>query len=47
MFLAMQNTLFIMLICTFQSIAGISYAQSTRLSLDMKNSTVKVEITLR
>src|ERR1035437_9645901 len=41
MFLAMRNTLFIILICAFQSIAGISYAQSTRLSLDMKNSTVK------
>src|SRR5665647_3237354 len=41
MFLAMRNTLFIILICAFQSIAGISYAQSTRLSLDLKNSTVK------
>jgi len=41
MFLAMRNTLFIILICAFQSIAGVSYAQSTRLSLDMKNSTVK------
>ena len=41
MFFAMRNTLFIILICAFQSIAGISYAQSTRLSLDMKNSTVK------
>ena len=41
MFLAMRNTIFIILICAFQSIAGISYAQSTRLSLDMKNSTVK------
>jgi len=37
----MRNTLFIILLCTFQSIAGISYAQSTRLSLEMKNSTVK------
>src|SRR5665648_429819 len=41
MFFAMRNTLFIILICAFQSIAGVSYAQSTRLSLDMKNSTVK------
>lgn len=41
LFLAMRNTLFIILICAFQSIAGISYAQTTRLSLDMKNSTIK------
>jgi len=41
MFLVMRNTLFISLICAFQAVAGISYAQVTRISLDMKNSTVK------
>ncbi len=41
MFLAMRNTLFIILISAFQSFAVVSYAQTTRLSLDVKNSTVK------
>ena len=41
MFLAMRNTLFIILISAFQSFAVSSYAQTTRLSLDVKNSTVK------
>ncbi len=41
MFLAMRNSLFIVLISAFQSFAVLSYAQTTRLSLDVKNSTVK------
>jgi hypothetical protein len=41
MFLAMRNSLFIILISAFQSFAVLSYAQTTRLSLDVKNSTVK------
>ena len=39
--LALRNTLFIVLISSFQVLAGIGYAQITRLSLDLKNSTVK------
>jgi TonB-linked SusC/RagA family outer membrane protein len=39
--LAMRNSLIIILLSAFQSIAVGSYAQNTRLSLDMKNTTVK------
>jgi hypothetical protein len=41
LFLAMRNTLFIILISAFQTFAVVSYAQITRLSLDVRNSTVK------
>ncbi len=39
--LVMRNTLFILLISAFQSLALGGYAQNTLLSLDVKNSTVK------
>ncbi len=41
MFLVMRNSLFIILISAIQSFAVTGYAQNTRLTLDMKNSTVK------
>lgn len=41
MFLAMRNSLFIILITALQSFAVDSYSQNTRLSLDMKNVSVK------
>ena len=41
MFLVMRNSLFIILISAIQSLAVTGYAQNTRLTLDMKNSTVK------
>ncbi len=37
----MRNTVFLILITVFQTFAGSSYSQSARLSLDVKNSTVK------
>ena len=40
-FQIMRVSLFLILISTLQVIAGASYSQSTRLSLNMKNSTVK------
>lgn len=40
-FLIMRVSLFLILISALQVIAGASYSQSTRLSLNMKNSTVK------
>lgn len=40
-FLIMRVSLFLILISAFQVLAGASYSQSTRLSLNMKNSTVK------
>jgi len=40
-FLIMRVSLFLILLSTLQVIAGASYSQSTRLSLNMKNSTVK------
>ncbi len=39
--LAMRNSLLIILLSAFQSFAVSSYAQNTKLSLDMKNATVK------
>jgi TonB-linked SusC/RagA family outer membrane protein len=41
MFLAMRNSLFLILISAIQALAGSTYAQSTRLTLDLQNSTVK------
>src|SRR5665647_3093080 len=41
MFLVMRNSLFIILISAIQSLAVSGYAQNTRLTLDMKNSSVK------
>src|SRR5665647_947222 len=41
MFLVMRNSLFIILISAIQSLAVTGYAQNTRLTLDIKNSTVK------
>jgi TonB-linked SusC/RagA family outer membrane protein len=41
MFLVMRNSLFIILISAIQSLAVTGYAQNTRLTLDMKNSSVK------
>ena len=41
MILAMRNSLFIILITAFQSFAVESYSQSTRLTIDMKNVSVK------
>lgn len=40
-FLIMRISLFLILFSAFQVWAGLSYSQSTRLSLNMKNSTVK------
>jgi TonB-linked outer membrane protein, SusC/RagA family len=40
-FLIMRVSIFLILFSTFQVLAGLSYSQSTRLSLNMKNSTVK------
>jgi TonB-dependent starch-binding outer membrane protein SusC len=40
-FLIMRVSLFLILLSALQLIAGTSYSQSTRLSLNMKNSTVK------
>ena len=40
-FRIMRVSLFFILISVFQVLAGTSYSQSTRLSLNMKNSTVK------
>jgi len=40
-FRIMRVSLFFILISVFQTFAGVSYSQSTRLSLSMKNSTVK------
>ncbi|MFY9150587.1 MAG: TonB-dependent receptor [Prolixibacteraceae bacterium] len=40
-FLIMRVSLFLILISAFQVLAGVSYSQSTRLSLNLKNSTVK------
>ena len=40
-FQIMRVSLFLILISALQVIAGASYSQSTRLSLNMKNSTVK------
>ena len=37
----MKTSLFIILISAMQSLAVNAYAQNTRLTLDMKNSTVK------
>ncbi|MDP2889978.1 MAG: SusC/RagA family TonB-linked outer membrane protein [Bacteroidota bacterium] len=37
----MRVSLFLILISTFQVLAGASYSQTTRLSLSMKNSTVR------
>ena len=39
--LVMRNTILLILISTFQTLAVNVYAQNTRLSLDMKNATVK------
>ena len=41
MLLAMRNSLFLILITAFQALAGGTYAQTARLTLDMKNSSVK------
>lgn len=40
-FLIMRVSLFLILLSALQVFAGVSYSQSTRLSLNMKNSTVK------
>ncbi|MFA5326351.1 MAG: SusC/RagA family TonB-linked outer membrane protein [Prolixibacteraceae bacterium] len=40
-FLIMRVSLFFILISAFQVLAGNSYSQSTRLSLNMKNSTIR------
>lgn len=40
-FLIMRVSLFLILISAFQVLAGVSYSQSARLSLNMKNSTVR------
>ena len=40
-FLFMRVSLFIILLSTFQVLAGTSYSQSTRLSLNMRNSTIR------
>jgi len=39
--LFMRNTLFLIILTAFQAIGGVNYAQSARLSLDLKNTTVK------
>ena len=41
MLLTMRNSLFIIVLSAFQALAGGTYAQTTRLTLDLKNSTVK------
>ncbi len=40
-FLIMRVSIFLILLSAFQVLAGLSYSQATRLSLNMKNSTVK------
>ena len=41
MLLVMRNSLFLILITAFQALAGGTYAQTARLTLDLKNSSVK------
>ncbi len=40
-FLVMRNTLFFILLCSFQALAGNSFSQNTRLNLEMKDATVR------